>query len=241
MIALGNTEITNIGDIQRIYHGETLVYEKRLPEGYTRLEWVGSRRTGANPYVALPMYYDKSLGFSVRYRHHYTNNTVYILTGQTGARDGHDLGLYIGRGRTDKFYVHWGEGVYPAAEERPTLAADTWAWASINMYDSRKWTFESEDGTRAEGALDGEIYANSANQTYNNYPLAVLGFNRTSRNIDVSEMQVAVGNKLKAWLIAARRDSDGEPGYYDIVRNRFISAKNNTTYKLTAGPEYIYP
>ena len=210
-----------------------------LPEGYTKLQWTGSRRTGMNPYMNTGLGTSVTAGFKLRYRHHYTNATARALSGQVSNSDMQSNAIWIGRDGSDGFYVRWGQEYYPAnAEDRPTLPAETWAVASINFNDTRKWTLETETGVTAEGDLDGEIYTNSSGLAYNNFRFAILGYSNQSRNMDVSDYQLTEKGKLAAWFIPARREEDGMVGMYDIVRQQFKGPlPESTSYTFTAGPE----
>ena len=210
-----------------------------LPEGYTKLQWTGSRRTGTNPFLSTGLGTSVTAGFKLRYRHHYTDATGRTLSGQLSNSSYKNNGIYVGRDANDGFYARLGQQYYPAnAEDRPTLPAETWAVASINFNDTRKWTLETETGVTAEGDLDGEIYTDSSGQAYNNFRFAILGYNNQSRNMDVSDYQLTENGKLAAWFIPARREEDGKVGMYDIVRQQFKGPlPASTSYTFTAGPE----
>lgn len=247
MIKLGDNQPSRyyIGNnqVQKMYLGEELVYEAPLPEGYTRLQWTGSRRTGTNPYLSTGLGTSVTAGFKLRYRHHYTDATARALSGQYSTSNYKNNAIQIGRDANDGFYVRWGQQYYPAnAEDRPVLPAETWAVASINFNDTRKWTLETETGVTAEGDLDGEIYVNSRGQAYNNFRFSILGYNNQSRNMDVSDYQLTQNGKLAAWFIPARREEDGKVGMYDIVRQLFIGpSPASTSYTFRAGADYVYP
>ena len=210
-----------------------------LPEGYTKLQWTGSRRTGTYPYLSTGLGTSVTAGFKLRYRHHYTDANGRILSGQLSNSSYKNNGIFTGRDGNDGFYVRWGQQYYPAnAEDRPTLPAETWAVASVNFNDTRKWTLETETGVTAEGDLDGEIYTDSSGRAYNNFSLSILGYNNQSRNMDVSDYQLTQNGKLAAWFIPARREEDGKVGMYDIVRQQFRGPlPESTSYTFTAGPE----
>ena len=246
MITLGG-EGTRLflGDkvVQRAYLGDELVYEHNpLPEGYTRLQYIGyGSRVSKGPKIPSGVYAEKRIGLKCTFRHKFTtsNSTTYVLLGTRGGSSSDYNYFTFGRTGTNKFYYNWGHNTsLPAAEERPDMPDDVWTTVEINYLNSGKWRFSNELGTVAEGDVpDDEI------TKITSYQMALVGYINYSIPMDVQETILTQGEEIVAHGIPCRRDSDGMAGMYDIVqdvfRGPYYYSENQRVF--VEGADYVYP
>lgn len=246
MITLGG-EGTRLflGDkvVQRAYLGDELVYEHNpLPEGYTRLQYIGyGSRVSKGPKIPSGVYAEKRIGLKCTFRHKFaaSNSSTYILLGTRGGSSSNYNYFTFGRTGTNKFYYNWGHNTsLPAAEERPDMPDDVWTTVEINYLNSGKWRFSNELGTVAEGDVpDDEI------TKITSYQMTLVGYINYSIPMDVQETILTQGEEIVAHGIPCRRDSDGMAGMYDIVqdvfRGPYYYSENQRVF--VEGADYIYP
>lgn len=247
MIKLGDNQPSRyyIGNnqVQKMYLGEELVYEAPLPEGYTRLQYIGyGSRVTKGPKIPSGVHTEKRIGLKCTFRHKFatSNSTTYILLGTRGGSSSNYNYFAFGRtGSTNKFYYNWGHHTsLPAAEERPDMPNDVWTNVEINYLNSGKWRFSNELGTVAEGDVpDDEITKITP------YQMALFGYINYSIPMDIQETILTQGEEIVAHGIPCRRDSDGLAGMYDIVqdvfRGPYYYSENQRVF--TEGADYVYP
>lgn len=245
MITLGG-EGTRLflGDkvVQRAYLGDELVYEHNpLPEGYTRLQYIGyGSRVSKGPKIPSGVYAEKRIGLKCTFRHKFatSNSSTYILLGTRGGSSSNYNYFTFGRTGTNKFYYNWGHKSFPASEERPDMPNDVWTTVEINYLNSGKWRFSNELGTVAEGDVpDDEI------TKITSYQMTLVGYINYSIPMDIQETILTQGEEIVAHGIPCRRDSDGMAGMYDIVqdvfRGPYYYSENQRVF--VEGADYIYP
>ena len=184
-----------------------------LPEGYTRLSYIGYNSYKSNgPVVNTGLRPTNTRGMKIILRHKYSNTTTYNFGARSGSSTSNYVMFVFIRDASNKFYVGWGKSLFPAAEDRPSWPKDTWATCELNFRNSRKWRFNEEEGDLTS-TLSG--YSSSG------YAIRAFGFNKYSQNADVQESIITDGEEVVQHWIAARRESDGLIGMYDIINDNF--------------------
>lgn len=184
-----------------------------LPEGYTRLSYIGYNSYKSNgPVVDTGLRPTNTRGMKMILRHRYSNTSSYSFGARSGSSTSNYVRFAFLRDGSNKFYVGWGKSLFPAIADRPSWPKDTWATCELNFRNSRKWRFNEEEGDLTS-TLSG--YSSSG------YAIRAFGFNQYSHNADVQESIITDGEEVVQHWIAARRESDGLVGMYDIINDNF--------------------
>lgn len=202
-----------------------------LPEGYTRLSYIGynSYKNGG-PVVNAGLRPTDTRGMKIILRHKYSNTTSYNFGARSGSSTSNYVRFVFIRDGSNKFYVGWGKSLFPAAEDRPSWPKDTWATCELNFRNSRKWRFNEEEG---------DITSTLSGYSSSGYAIRAFGFNQYSQNADVQESIITDGEEVVQHWIAARRESDGLVGMYDIINDNFIGDEDFIAGEDWDGSEMI--
>ena len=184
-----------------------------LPDGYTRLSYIGYDSYKSNgPVVNTGLRPTNTRGMKIILRHKYSSTSTYNFGARSGSSTSNYVRFVFIRDGSNKFYVGWGKSLFPAAEDRPSWPKDTWATCELNFRNSRKWRFNEEEG---------DLTSTLSGYSSNGYAIRAFGFNQYSQNEDVQESIITDGEEVVQHWIAARRESDGLVGMYDIINDNF--------------------
>lgn len=184
-----------------------------LPEGYTRLSYIGYNSYKSDgPVVDTGLKPTNTRGIKTTLRHRYSNTTIYSFGARSGSSSSNFVRFLFLRDGSNKFYVGWGKSLFPAIADRPSWPKDTWATCELNFRNSRKWRFNEDEG---------DITSTLSGYSSSGYAIRAFGFNQYSHNADVQESIITDGEEVVQHWIAARRESDGLVGMYDIINDNF--------------------
>jgi len=184
-----------------------------LPDGYTRLSYIGYNSYKSNgPVVNTGLRPTDTRGIKTTLRHKYSNTSSYNFGARSGSSTSNYVRFVFIRDGSNKFYVGWGKSLFPAVEDRPSWPKDTWATCELNFRNSRKWRFNEDEG---------DITSTLSGYSSSGYAIRAFGFNQYSHNADVQESIITDGEEVVQHWIAARRESDGLVGMYDIINDNF--------------------
>ena len=197
--------------------------QRRLPKGYTELEYLESTGT---QYIDTEIVPSNTTGYKV------TLNFPEVQSDQSkfGCRnDAGNTRFWFGCS-AGKAYYGWGEN-YPASENRPSISANVDNIVSCNYLNDRACIL---NGTTAYSNLPTLSFTPTKS-------IWLFGSNTSTSPIyrlyKISEAIFTENQTVSKYFIPAKRNSDNVLGMYDTVNDVFYT--NQGTGTFTAGPEAV--
>lgn len=202
--------------IKKVYKGEDLVYSKRVPIGYTEVNYIKSSGTQYINTGVAPSQASDDLVIEMKYSLSSASigSTDNMMFGATDQTDGGGFSFYFDVTSSKKAYMR-------------SYAKTTGAYIVDNFYDdypSATLKFSKD------GLYVNDVFVASSTPTIEGnltYELFIFGRNRDNVfnlpcSFELYHCKISKGGIVVSELIPCIRDADSAVGMYDIVRDTFF-------------------